>query len=202
MQLEAKQLGFRYGSRWVLRGIDLSLSSGQVIGLMGPSGTGKTTLARLLAGYERPDEGEVLVNGQPLPQTGYRPVQLIFQHPEKALNPRLRLLESANEGYVAEPSMLDVLGIEAEWLQRWPNELSGGELQRIAILRALGPQTRFLIADEMTAMLDALSQAQIWHSMLALAKQRNLGIIAISHDESLLARICDHDKIYKLSELS
>lgn len=83
-----------------------------------------------------------------------------------------------------------MLGIEEEWLDRWPNELSGGELQRFCVARALGPQTRFLIADEMTTMLDAITQAQIWHTVMDIAERRNLGILMISHEPSLIQRLC------------
>ncbi|MBW7458705.1 ATP-binding cassette domain-containing protein, partial [Paenibacillus sepulcri] len=72
----------------------------------------------------------------------------------------------------------------------WPNELSGGELQRICIARALGSKTRFVIADEMTTMLDAVTQAQIWHAVLAIARERKLGLLLISHDLHLIERLC------------
>ena len=87
--------------------------------------------------------------------------------------------------------MLAALNIEPLWLTRWPHELSGGELQRFAVARALGPETRYLIADEMTTMLDANTQAQIWRAVLAHARQYQVGVLAISHESPLLARICD-----------
>ncbi len=87
-------------------------------------------------------------------------------------------------------SCLELLGIEQEWLTRWPNELSGGELQRFCVARALGPDTRFLIADEMTTMLDAITQAQIWHAVLEIAKKREMGIIVVSHETKLIERLC------------
>ena len=102
MRLEAKNVSFRYGSRldWVLKDVSLSLERGERLALFAPSGYGKTTLALLLAGYLRPAKGEVLLDGRPLPKKGVCPVQLIYQHPEKAINPRWRLkrvLEESGE---------------------------------------------------------------------------------------------------------
>ncbi|MCL6634375.1 MAG: ATP-binding cassette domain-containing protein [Peptococcaceae bacterium] len=191
MLLEGRNVGFRYGKgQWVLRGVDITLQPGEVVGLTGPSGCGKTTLARILAGYLRPQEGTVRLNGSPLPTTDYHPVQLVFQHPEKAVNPRWRMRDILREGWEPGSGMLLALGIEQEWLDRWPNELSGGELQRFCVARALGPLTRFLIADEMTTMLDALTQAQIWRAVLGLARERNLGVLVVSHERSLVNRLC------------
>lgn len=86
--------------------------------------------------------------------------------------------------------MMDELGIKEEWLHRFPNELSGGELQRICVARAVGPRTRYLIADEMTTMLDAITQAQIWQALLRWSKQNGVGILVISHERRLIERIC------------
>ncbi|NOV04795.1 ABC transporter ATP-binding protein [Paenibacillus planticolens] len=191
MLLEGKNLGFRYGrDAWIFRGMDIALKQGEVVGLVGPSGCGKTTLGRLIAGYELPHEGSVQLNGSPPAKKGFHPVQLVFQHPEKAVNPRWPMHRMLNEGWQPDADLLRSLGIEKEWLQRWPNELSGGELQRFCIARALGPETRFLIADEMTTMLDAITQAQIWHAVLDIAKERNLGVLVISHERKLIQRLC------------
>lgn len=190
MRLEAKHIGFHYGSGpWILRDIDLQVDSGEVVGLTGPSGYGKTTLGRILAGYLQPHEGIVCINEQPLSHHGYSPVQLICQHPEKAVNPRWRMRDTLQEGGAAE-EVCSEIGIEKEWLDRWPNELSGGELQRFCVARALNPKTRYLIADEMTTMLDAVTQAQIWHVAFNFAQRNNMGIVVISHEENLLKRLC------------
>ncbi|MCG8484184.1 MAG: ABC transporter ATP-binding protein, partial [Clostridia bacterium] len=77
------------------------------------------------------------------------------------------------------------------WLKRWPIELSGGELQRFCIVRALNPQTKYIIADEITTMLDAITQAKIWHELLKICRARSLGVIVVSHEKSLLNRLCD-----------
>lgn len=191
MLLEARNIGFRFGrDSWIFRGVTLTIHSGEVIGLVGPSGCGKTTLGRILAGYDQADEGMVTLNDARLPAKGYHPIQLVFQHPDKAVNPRWRILDILNEGWQPGQELLHALGIEEEWLHRWPNELSGGELQRICVARALSPETRFLIADEMTTMLDAITQAQIWQVVLEKASQSNMGVIVVSHDRNLIRRLC------------
>ena len=193
MILEAKGISFRYGKRgaYVLRNFHIQVKSGETVGLMAPSGHGKTTLCKILAGYEKPTDGNVLLDGVPLTEKrGYCPVQMIWQHGILALDPRMRMKDSLNEGGVVPEEILQGLGIRQEWMDRFPAELSGGELQRFCIARALGSEVRFLLADEMTAMLDLISQCRIWTFLQEEAKRRDLGILAVSHDEELLKRIC------------
>lgn len=192
MLLEARNISFRYEKGpYILKDFEIQLKSGEILGLSGPSGCGKTTLARILAGYELPEEGNVRLDDKPLPRKGFNPVQLVFQHPEKAVNPRWQMYKTINEGWSPDDNMLQSLGIEKEWLNRWPNELSGGELQRFCVARALSPKTRFLIADEMTTMLDAITQAQIWHVVIDTAKKNNTGVLVVSHEQHLIKRLCD-----------
>ena len=192
MPLEARKTSYRYSEdAWVFQNISLELQQGEFVGLWGPSGCGKTSLGRILAGYVEPLEGQVLLDGKPLPKTGPCPVQLVFQHPEKAVNPRWRMHRVLKEAAIKDEGLLDDLGIQTNWLERRPGELSGGELQRFCVARALGSATRYVIADEMTTMLDAITQAQIWHSVMNIARQRNLGLLIISHDRELLDRLCD-----------
>ncbi|MCM3399809.1 ATP-binding cassette domain-containing protein [Oceanobacillus profundus] len=191
MQLDAKDVGFRYGNgEWLFRGVNFTINPGEIVGIVGPSGQGKTTFARILAGFEDPIEGTVTLGGLPVKKKGYQPIQLVFQHPEKAINPRWKMQKSLREGWEPDRALLEAFGIEQEWLTRWPNELSGGELQRFCVVRSLGPETRFLIADEMTTMLDAITQAQIWHAVLEIAKKREMGVIVISHEANLIERLC------------
>ena len=86
--------------------------------------------------------------------------------------------------------LIEAAGIKKEWMSRWPAELSGGELQRFCVIRALNPKTRFLIADEMTTMLDAITQAQIWKLVLSYAEEHQMGVVVISHDKELVKRLC------------
>lgn len=175
---------------YLFRGVDLSVARGQVIGLKGYSGSGKTTLAKIVSGYVNPSEGRILLNGKPPHKPKeINPIQLAWQHPELAINPQWRLKKILAEVGTAEDEILQDLGIRTEWLQRYPNELSGGELQRFCLARALGKNTEFLIADEITTMLDAITQAQIWHTILRLVQEKKIGVLAISHDEKLLKAI-------------
>ncbi|MEM9216646.1 MAG: ATP-binding cassette domain-containing protein [Cyanobacteria bacterium P01_F01_bin.150] len=195
--LSGKGLWFRYGANlpWVVRDRTFSLKPGDIVGLMAPSGHGKTTLGKLLAGYLVPSKGQITLDEQLLPTQGYCPVQLVFQNPELSVNPRWRISQILREGYAPRPYYLDALGIHPDWMTRYPHELSGGELQRVAIARVLNPNTRYLIADEMTAMLDANTQALIWQVVLEFVHQYQVGIVVISHDKALLKQLCQEQVI-------
>lgn len=196
--LEARDLWFRYrpGGPWVVAGVDLGLVRGEVLGLRGPSGSGKTTVARLLSGFLPPERGEVRVDGAPLgptaavaPAAGAAPVQLVSQHPELAVDPRWRLGDTLAEAGAPDPGLLDALSIAPGWLGRYPHELSGGELQRVTAARALLTGAPYLVADEVSAMLDPLTQAQIWHVLLDRVRATGLAVLAVSHDDALLAAV-------------
>ena len=193
--LEACEVSFGYGKGPLLyENFSLAVAPGERVQLAAPSGFGKTTLARVLAGYERPRAGRVLVDGAPLPRCGPCPVQLIGQHPELTLDGRMRMAKSLAEAGAAPDTpqgarLMDALGIRASWLSRFPHELSGGELQRFCIARALAANPRYLIADEISTMLDAVTQAQLWSVLLAEAAERNLGLVFMSHSPALATRI-------------
>lgn len=193
MGLEAKNISFRYqkNAPWILENVDFTVEAGQKIALVGPSGYGKSTLSKILAGYLKPTEGQVLLDGKPLPAKGYCPAQMIYQHPEQAVNPRWKMKKTLTECWSPDEELLAAMGIEAEWLKRWPSELSGGELQRFCIARVLGPATKFLICDEITTMLDVITQAQIWELILRISKERRLGLVVVTHNMALAEKVCD-----------
>ncbi|MDY6028888.1 MAG: ATP-binding cassette domain-containing protein [Acidaminococcaceae bacterium] len=199
--LEVKNISFRYGSGpWILKDVAFSVEEGERVVILGPSGYGKSTLAKIIAGYLKPATGEILFNGKPLPPDGFCPIQLIYQHPEKALNPRWKIKRSLTEAGMPDAEVLKHVGIQEKWYDRWPNELSGGELQRFCVARVLRPEVRMLIADEMTTMLDPLNQAHIWNFILSYAKTHNITLLAITHNKYLAQRIAD--RIIKIPELN
>lgn len=188
--LEARDITFGYTrGKPVHEGFSLEVRPGERVALEAPSGVGKTTLCRLLAGFERPWEGEVLCDGRPLPRTGTSPVQLIGQHPELAVDPRLRMERTLAEAGDVADGTLDALGIRREWLRRYPHELSGGEMQRFCIARAIAVKPRYLVADEISTMLDAVTQAHIWRFVLDWQEESGAGIVFVSHSPALLDRV-------------
>ena len=186
--LEVNNLRFRWDEKspWLLDGVNLRVAPGEIVGIMGHSGCGKSTLARLLSGHMPMQAGQMLLDEKPLPDRGVRPVQLVMQHAELALNPRWRAGQSLCVGWQPDAPTRRSFGIRDEWLQRFPHELSGGEMQRISIVRALVPQLRVLIADELTTMHDPITQVQIWRALQEKSRERGFGLLAISHDSALL----------------
>ena len=175
--LEARGITYAYpgAARPLYQGFDLAVASDERVALCAPSGFGKTTLCRLLAGYERPQAGEVLVDDAPLPRRGACPVQMIWQHPEAAVDPRMRVGATLAEAGEVPLRLLDDLGIQKRWLSRYPHELSGGELQRFC--------------DEVSTMLDAVTQAQIWRFLVDETARRGIGVVFVSHSPALTERV-------------
>ena len=191
MPLEAKNIYFRYDRKqpWILEDCSVRVDRGECLAISAPSGYGKTTLAMLLSGYIKPVKGEILIDGKVLPEKGVCPVQIIHQHPEKPINPRWRLKRVLEESGKIDADVLHAFGIEHEWLDRFPRELSGGELQRFCVARALMSGADYLICDEISTMLDVITQAQIWNVVLEEAKKRNIGLIAVTHNMHLAKKI-------------
>ncbi len=198
MTLAAQNISFAYpGAPTFFRNLTFTVEAGECVALCAPSGSGKTTLCRLLAGYLKPDSGQVLVDGQSLADMrGSRPVQLLMQHPEQAFDPRMRMAASlAEAGAITEPrsqALRERFGLRDTWMSRLPHELSGGELMRFAFVRACMARPSYLIADEATAMLDAVTQAQLWHALIELSQEEGMGIVVVSHSPALLARVATH----------
>lgn len=189
--LATDSLTFRYVEETpLIENLNFQLRPGEIVGLPGKSGIGKSTLANLLTGYLQPQSGTIRCNTKPLADNDTCPAQLIFQHPELAMNPRWKIRKILEEGNSNYSPLLRKFGVAENWLERYPHELSGGELQRIALIRIMNDKTRYMIADEITASLDANTQALIWTNLMAWAEEKEIGILAISHDDNLLQRIC------------
>jgi peptide/nickel transport system ATP-binding protein len=194
----------------VVEGISFDLLPGQTLGLVGPSGCGKSTLARCVTRLDRPDAGEIWVDGiniaafrsrELLPYR--RQIQMIFQDPSTAMNPRMsaaqiieeplqlqrRQTRQARRSRAAE-MMLEV-GLSPDWMDRRITEFSGGQRQRLAVARALLLGPRVLVLDEALSGLDLSTQAQIANLLLDLQATHSLSYILISHDLSLVAHMAD-----------
>lgn len=218
--LQAKGICFGYGGKQVLRDFNLTIEPGERVALRAPSGTGKTTLCRILAGYLQPASGTVLADGMPLPRRGASLVQLIAQHPERMMDPaipiRRSLAEATTEPEDAQalasweengggieggstvPQLLESLGVQREWLERFPVELSGGELQRCCIARALIARPRYLICDEISTMLDAATQAYLWRFLVGYTQINGVGMVFVTHSDALLDHIAT--RVVELAE--
>lgn len=190
--LEVQDITFSYqkNGNQILEHVNLSVGPEERLGILAPSGYGKTTLLKIISGYISPDAGRILVDGELLPQKGYCPVQMIFQHPEQAVNQRLRMREVLKEGDGISKELIEGLGIEEDWKNRFLQELSGGELQRFCIARALGKGTKYLLCDEITTMLDFITQGQIWNFLIEETKRRGIGMVIVSHSQPLLDHVC------------
>ena len=194
MILEADHITFYYRRKDVpvLKDISLSVSSGERVGLKAPSGRGKTTLCRLLAGYERPVKGQVLLDGKLLKDyRGICPVQMVWQHPETVVDPLLRLKTTLNEAGHVEQRLLDHLHIEEEWLDRYPSELSGGELQRVLLAMAIDPLPDLLILDEPVSGVDINGLDMFYKKVSELRHKYHMAILLVSHDLSLIKSYAD-----------
>lgn len=207
--LEARGIRRRFRSREVLRGADLGIREGEAVGLVGDSGCGKTTLARILAGLDRPTGGSVLHCGVPIhslaggPWRAFRrSVQFLPQDPEGALNPLKTIGRSLEEvgglaglrGPVyreAEARVLSAVGLAADVLPRRPPQLSGGQNQRVALARILLLEPRVILLDEPTSGLDVSVRALVLHLLRGLRRDRGLTYLLVSHDEDAVRFLCD-----------
>ena len=172
-----------------MQGLNLAVQPGERVALCAPSGFGKTTLCRILSGYLSPQTGGVFVDDEPLTHFKVAPVQLIGQHPELMLDARLNMEATLKEAGPLRPDLYEALGIRKAWMRRYPHELSGGELQRFCIARALSVHPRYVVCDEISTMLDAATQAQLWHFLLEWCKNEQAGLVFVSHSEALVNRI-------------
>mgnify|MGYP002579771793 CR=1 FL=1 len=200
MKLEARDISFRYGEgeRQVLAHVDLTVESGERVGIMAPSGFGKTTLLKILAGYERPESGEVLLDGTPLERfRGYVPVQMIWQHPELSVNPARRLKmvlaegDWPEDGGVMRGRIEKEMGILEEWKERYPAEVSGGELQRVLLALALEPIPQILILDEPLSGVDVGGEHLLLDMLDEIRQKYDLSILFSTHDFSTLRHYAD-----------
>ncbi|MEU1214530.1 ABC transporter ATP-binding protein [Streptomyces sp. NPDC005791] len=207
LELHAITAGYDPGAP-VVREASLTIEPGEAVGLLGPSGCGKSTLARVAALLHRPYSGTLLLDGEPVRRWRHRApsalrttLGIVFQQPRLSSDPRLRLADLIAEplratgrreeaaGRVAE--LAGHLGLTPDLLRRRPHEVSDGQLQRACLARALALRPRWLICDEVTAMLDASTTAALIEVIEHYRTTTGAGLLAVGHDRTLLRRWCD-----------
>jgi len=206
MRIELSHISKRYtrGGPLVVDDVSFGIAAGETVSVFGDSGNGKSTIGQILAGILPPSGGSVSYEGAEVacPYRGRvrREIQMLFQHPEVAFNPKLRLIDSIREPYAlyripcereALLGYLSGFGIYKEHLSRYPSQLSGGELQRLALARVMAVEPRVIVLDEPTSMLDAISQAQVIQILREYQKQKQVSYLFISHDIRLCERVSD-----------
>jgi oligopeptide/dipeptide ABC transporter ATP-binding protein len=218
-------LGGLAGHRDAVRavnGVSFEINRGEIVGIAGESGCGKTTTAKLLLKLYEPTSGSILFDGQDLTalkgdslKAFRRRAQLMFQNPYESFSPRFTILRAVSEPLIihgianaaeraerVRQALEDVHLRPAEsFFQKYPHQLSGGQLQRVVLARALVLEPDFLVADEPVSMLDVSVRAGILNTMRELSKRRNLTVVYISHDLSLIQYLCDTTAIMYLGRI-
>lgn len=202
---------FPMKKRQVLKAVDnvtMDIYRGEVLSLVGESGSGKTTLGRTVSRLYLKTAGDILVEGKPAESYSIKEftkkIQMIFQDPQASLNPRMtvgdivaegidihKLASSKKERMEKVYNLLEIVGLNREHASRFPHEFSGGQRQRIGIARALGVDPEILVCDEPISALDVSIQAQVVNLLKELQKQRNLTLLFIAHDLSMVKYISD-----------
>ena len=200
--IEVKEVAKNYGRVQAITSITFNVPKGKTIGILGPSGSGKTTLLRVIAGFEYPTSGQILIDDtfasspEELLEPHRRNLSAVFQTP--ALWPNMTVAENINYVQPLSPpnELLERTGI-AELIDRYPNELSGGEARRVSIVRALLADKRYLLLDEPLVNLNPELKEIIHQIIVEETQRRGMGVLYISHDKSELEYA---DKIYVMSE--
>jgi len=201
-------------------GVDLAVGEGEVLGLVGESGCGKSTVGRIVAGILPPSDGVVRFRGQPVNQLGAEArrqamlkVQMIFQDPFASLNPRMRVREIIGEapvvhGLVARDAADDYVaaimrqvGLDPSYRDRYPHQFSGGQRQRIGIARAIAVKPDFIVCDEAVAALDVSIQAQVLNLFMELRRELGLTYLFISHDLGVVEHLSDRVLVMYLGRI-
>lgn len=211
MKLEGQHLQKAFGDHMILQNASFFIEEGEIVGVYGDSGIGKSTLAKLICGVMKPDRGEIYLDGRLLcsSQSKYDrklglQIQMVYQQPYAALDHSQKLLDgfyeliryhrmasTRAEAKARISSLMEEVGLEMEILNHLPHQISGGEAQRISLARCLLFRPKLLILDEATSMLDVSTQANVLALVQKLMKHYGGSIMLISHDRELVAHLCN-----------
>ncbi|MET8865142.1 ABC transporter ATP-binding protein [Nonomuraea sp. NPDC004580] len=195
-----------------MRHVSLHVAEGETLGLVGESGSGKTTTSRVALGLQRPTSGTVRFGGEPFPKRRRAlagRMQAVLQHPHWSLNPRMRVGRSVAEplDVLGRPAgdavaeMLEQVGLEAGFADRYPHELSGGQRQRVSIARALVTRPAFIVFDEAVSALDVSVQVQILNLIKDLQAEYGFSALFISHDLGAVRYVADRIAVMRKGEI-
>ena len=187
--------------------VSLHLDEGEILGIIGESGSGKSTVLRLLSGIMKPDEGAVMLFDKPLDtsdRSRFRDLQMIFQDARASFDKQYTIEQSLNEvrkhlnpTALENRFLLQEVGLDISFANKYPHEMSGGECQRAAIARALACDPKVLLCDEITSALDVITQEKICSLLTHLCHQHHISAIFVSHDLPLVSNLCDRVMIMK-----
>ena len=190
--LKAENITFGYKKNVnIIEDINFQMDNNSIVGLFGDSGSGKTTFGKIITNFIDNYTGSVTVNGEEISSKEFNPVQLIYQHPEKVMNPRWNMGKILTESWNPPQDVLDEFGIKKEWLKRYPSELSGGELQRIAIAAAVLKDADFYYIDEPTSWLDVKQRLNTIEVIRDLTEEKR-SVLVIEHDLATVDAMSDY----------
>ena len=212
-----KKVFHQHGKRDVMAVEDISftLHSGEILGIVGESGSGKSTMAKLITRLEDVTEGQIILNGQDIThlkgrklQDIYDNIQMVFQNPVGSFDPRKTLGYGIGESLKNKgvpkaeirkkvAGLLEQCGLESEYMDRYPHQVSGGQCQRAAIARALAVDPRIIICDEATSALDVTVQKRVIDLLKNLQENKNLSFVFICHNLALVQQFCDRVLVMK-----
>ena len=184
------------GKQHILKGISFSIKNGDCIGLIGESGSGKSTLSRLILGIEKPDSGSITIEGKTVKKwikENKGKMSVVFQDYISSVNPNFTVKEIISEPIIAlgKNDNLKKVGLPINLISRYPHELSGGQLQRVCIARAISTNPKFIVFDEAISSLDVSMQSQILDLIRDLKDEFNITCLFITHDLQAVTYLCD-----------
>lgn len=197
-----------FNNKIVLKNVSLSFQDGKITAVLGPNGCGKSTLSKIICGIYKPDEGEIFIDDELIYSNTMKykrdigkQIQIVFQEPYNSLDPKQKVgnslielikhVKKENDKEIILKDVLNILDLKDDILSLYPYQISGGEAQRINLAKCLILDAKYIILDEATSMLDVITQSNIFYYINKLVKEKNIGIILISHDYELVKLVSD-----------